>query len=88
MTISEYRVDEDIGCALHGSCLTCPEPICVYDFPGGLRAYYRYKEFWLLLDMGMDIDKAAEQLNISRRAARLIYKKTSEKLVLARAQRD
>lgn len=82
MNQKEDKVPEDSGCALHPSCLACPEPMCVYDFPGGPKAYARYKAMRVLLETGMDINAAAKELCIHTRTAQRRFVKAAGRKVL------
>lgn len=47
---------KDDGCHLHDSCLNCPEPICIYDFPGYKKNWERFKIVVDLFEQGLSIE--------------------------------
>lgn len=65
------------GCPLHPSCLTCPEPVCIYDFPGGINALLRFKEMRAALERGKDVNDVAEELSIHLSTARRRFNKVA-----------
>lgn len=77
---------KDKGCFLHPSCAgnadagipPCPELICVYDFPGGVKAFLRMKQMREMLTGGMDMKEIATELSITVCSVQRRYNKTRE----------
>lgn len=65
--MSEEKFIPDTGCELHPACLACPEPICGYDYPGGMKAYIKHKELLDILNSGCTNVVNAESLGIHKR---------------------
>lgn len=62
----------DTGCFLHPACLTCPELICIFEFPGGYRNYKRYRQLLIELQV-TDLNGAAEALGLSLRQTQRLF---------------
>lgn len=63
----EYRVG---GCRVHGHCLTCPLPACVYDAPRAMAEaakVSRAREVERLMAGGLGPTAVAAELGVSRR---------------------
>lgn len=64
---NSYR---DTGCNLHPSCLSCRFEVCRYDRPRRgkrLTTTLREQQFRALLDAGLSLASAREQMHLSRR---------------------
>lgn len=75
------RVDPEVqsrddGCFLHPHCLVCPEVICVYDYPGGVRGFFRAK-VKEMLENGMTIEDLTVHFNIHKRTAEKMFNRAS-----------
>ena len=71
--MSDDSFAQDTGCILHPSCLTCPEPICAFEFPGGIKAYIKYKEMQAVLNQGVDLHEAARRLGATSRQTKKLF---------------
>lgn len=65
----EYLYKQQM-CCLHPFCPVqdCPEPVCVFDFPGGMRAFLQQKEIHDLMDTGLNTQEIAEKLGLTRQS--------------------
>jgi hypothetical protein len=61
---------KDSGCQYHPSCLTCPEPMCIFEYPGGPEDYFRHKELIKILDDGLSTKEASEKLGITEQSVK------------------
>lgn len=61
------KYSRDTGCCVNPERMTidCLETICAKEFPGGIKAFLRYKAMRALLEQGYDINSAARELKIS-----------------------
>lgn len=76
----EDKFPKDKGCPLHPSCLTCPEPICAYEYPGGFQAYLKKKADGELFSKSSTISEVAESLGIHKRTAERRFYRTFAKV--------
>lgn len=66
----EWENWQDRGCELHPSCLSCPEPVCVLELPGGKatrKANARLRQCLSLAAQGVSSQAIACQLGVSVR---------------------
>ena len=78
--MKQEKYPKDRGCFLHPSCLTCPEEVCVFDFPGGIKAFLKDQETKRLMEEGIDPKTMAEQLCIHKRTAERRIQRTQERV--------
>lgn len=72
----EDHLYRQMNCCLHPcSVLECPEPICAADFPGGVKAFLRYKEMRAILESTNDINDAASKLSLTPQTVQRRYNK-------------
>ena len=74
--MQEEKYPKDKGCFLHPTCLECPEPICIFDFEGGIKAFLKDKETKRLISEGASSKDIARQLGIDQSTARRRIKRT------------
>lgn len=67
--------NKDDGCHLHNSCLNCPEPICIYDFPGYTKSWEKFKEVHILLQNGLSIEEIVSRTGFSKGEVNKYYSK-------------
>jgi len=80
-TGQEEYLYKDTRCCLNPcSVKDCPEPICVFDYPGGMRAYLKQQEMRKLLDDGMSFEQVALALNIGIDAVQRRFNKAKKVL--------
>lgn len=70
----KYR---DTGCEFASSCLDCPFPQCVYEYPGGKSAWLKEKrdsEIKRLFKEGKALEELATLFKLSeRQIQRIVY---------------
>lgn len=80
MTRPEYLAID--GCDYHPHCLTCPLPICRYDYPGGLGALLiamRSAAAVRLRSTGLPVPKIAEKLHLHERTVWRLLRQARQK---------
>ena len=75
----EYCRYRDEGCELADSCLNCPFPRCVYEFPRGRQRWLkrqRDREMTRLFTTeGMGVKELAQSFDVSQRTMQIALKR-------------
>ena len=75
--LPEYVRYRDEGCGLSNSCLNCPFPRCIYEFPGGMQRYQsdrRAREIVFQYGRGITPKQIARQLGESLRTVQRVIR--------------